>query len=194
MRAFTVHQVVLALHFVWEQLWIRGVSGKARRPSVREIVHTDLTELEGEPTARADILHDTVSHSTELRWLGASIKNTSTGPAHSSADICSGLLQLSIASAICAGILGSVLGGLSAAPGWLTPARRHNDDSPPQPPRRPPQLPVQTLLPILTNADHVTKVVIEERLVTSRPQQPHWRSPDPGWHNWRCEPGSSHME
>jgi hypothetical protein len=86
---------------------------------VREIVHTDLTELEGEPTARADILHDTVSHSTELRWLGASIKNTSTGPAHSSADICAGLLQLSIASAICAGILGSVLGGLSAAPGWL---------------------------------------------------------------------------
>jgi hypothetical protein len=88
---------------------------------VREIVHTDLTELEGEPTARADLLHDTVSHCTELelRWLGASIKNTSTGPAHSSADICPGLLQLSIASAICAGILGSVLGGLSAAPGWL---------------------------------------------------------------------------
>ena len=86
---------------------------------MREIVHTDLTELEGEPTARADILHDTVSHCTELRWLGASIKNTSTGPAHSSADICAGILQLSIASAICAGILGSVLGGLSAAPGWL---------------------------------------------------------------------------
>jgi hypothetical protein len=59
---------------------------------VREIVHTDLTELEGEPTARADLLHDTVSHCTELelRWLGASIKNTSTGPAHSSADICAG--------------------------------------------------------------------------------------------------------
>ena len=86
---------------------------------MREIVHTDLTELEGEPTARADLLHDTVSHCTELRWLGASIKNTSTGPAHSSADICAGILQLSIASAICAGILGSVLGGLSAAPGWL---------------------------------------------------------------------------
>lgn len=86
---------------------------------MREIVHTDLTELEGEPTARADLRHDTVSHSTELRWLGASIKNTSTGPAHSSAGICSALLQLSITSAICAGILGSVLGGLSTAPGWL---------------------------------------------------------------------------
>jgi hypothetical protein len=86
---------------------------------VRETVHTDLTALEGEPTARADILQDTVSHSTELHWLGASIKNTSTGPAHSSADICSGVLQLSIASAICAGIIGGVLGGLSEAPGWL---------------------------------------------------------------------------
>jgi hypothetical protein len=86
---------------------------------VREITHTDLTELEGEPTARADVFHDTVNHSTELRWLGASIKNTSSGPAHSSANICSGVLQLSITSAICAAIIGGVLGGLSAAPGWL---------------------------------------------------------------------------
>jgi hypothetical protein len=86
---------------------------------VREIVHTDLTALEGEPTPHADIQRERVSHSTELRWLGASVKNTTVGPAYASAHIGSVLLQLSIAGAISAGIIGVVLGGLSAVSGRL---------------------------------------------------------------------------
>jgi hypothetical protein len=49
-----------------------------------------------------------------------------------------------------------------------------------------PQLSIQTLLPVLTSANPVPEVVIEERLMTGRPatnRPPRRRSPDPQWHN-----------
>jgi len=86
---------------------------------VRKIVHTDLTKLEGEPTARADILHERISHSTEVRWLGGRVTSTTTGPAGAPTSISTAVLQLSLAGGVGAGVIGGVLGIASDAPAWL---------------------------------------------------------------------------